>query len=63
MSLEKELSGARKQINELEQKYSNKCRKHEKIQSRYSALKAKERKRERDEQSSGLDVRSINNFV
>lgn len=58
ISMEKELLDARKQIDILKKKYSDKCRKNEKIQSRYSALKEKERKRQRDESSSGLSVRN-----
>lgn len=58
MSLEKDLHGAQKQIRELTKKYSNESRKLEKIKSRYSALKAKENKRQKYENKSGLSVSS-----
>lgn len=56
MSLEKELNGAQKQIRELEKKYSNESRKLKKIKSRYSALKAGEKKRQKNENKSALSV-------
>lgn len=58
ISLEKENLEARKKYDEIQQKYSNKCRKLGKIQSRYSVLKSKENKRQRNENSAGLDVRT-----
>lgn len=58
MSLEKDLLQARKPIDEIKQKYSNKCRKLETVQSRYSLLRSKENKRQQNENAAGLDVGS-----
>lgn len=58
MVLEMELQRAKKRISELEKKNLNVNEKLEKTKSRFSALRAKEKKREKNESKSNLSVSS-----
>lgn len=57
ISLEKELHKANNQIGKLNKKYSDQSKKIEKVKSRYSTLKVKEKQRQKNEKKSGLNVR------
>lgn len=57
ISLEKDLHASKKEIDNLNKKYSNQRQKLEKMKSRFSALKVKENRRQKNEKKSGLNVR------
>lgn len=57
ISLEKELHEAKNQIDKLNKKYLDQTRRIEKVKSRYSTLRVKEKQRQKNEKKSGLNVR------